>query len=125
MKDLQYSAGMLAPLTGLGGLKELNLDPMGGSTEGLNEVCQLTQLKQLWLWGHSEEGLLLRLTQLRQLTKLECSKTVDGEQVYCKMGPRGEQQRLRFDFPRRMLFGRVALVLCWQGFAYGWLCSMW
>ena len=84
MEGLQYSTGMLAPLTGLGGLERLNLDPMGGSTEGLNEVCQLTQLKQLWLWGHSEEGLLLRLTQLHQLTKLECSKTVDGEFVYCK-----------------------------------------
>jgi hypothetical protein len=84
MKDLQYSAGLLAPLAGLSGLHELNLDPWGGTTEGLDEVCMLTQLKQLWLWGHSEEGLLLQLTQLRQLTKLECSKTVDGEQVYCK-----------------------------------------
>ena len=83
-QGLQYSSGLLAPLAGLSGLHELMLDPRGGSTEGLDEVCLLTQLKQLWLWGHSEEGLLLQLTQLSQLTKLECSKTVDGEQVYCK-----------------------------------------
>jgi hypothetical protein len=72
MPNLQYSAERLAPLTGLTGLTRLDLIPVAGSTEGLEVVCQLTGLRQLHLTDpRGDEGLLLQLTQLKQLTKLQ------------------------------------------------------
>ena len=72
MPHLQYSAELLAPLTGLKGLQRLELIPVDESTEGLEVVCQLTGLRQLHLTDPREdEGLLLQVTQLKQLTKLQ------------------------------------------------------
>jgi hypothetical protein len=53
------------------------LSPAGGSSEGLEVVCQLTQLERLDLIDYSEtfysEGRFLQLTQLRQLKCLDYS----------------------------------------------------
>jgi hypothetical protein len=68
---LQYSSELLAPLTGLSSLQHLSVAPCDESTEGLEVVCQLTGLRQLEITDPSEaKGLLLQLTQLRQLTSL-------------------------------------------------------
>ena len=79
---LQYSAELLAPLTGLAGLRHLHVCPAGDSAEGLEVVCQLTGLRQLEMRDPSEgEGLLLQLTHLRQLTHLDYDGHVDGVKV--------------------------------------------
>jgi L-arabinose isomerase len=46
----------------------------------LQAVCQLTGLRQLYVFGSErmEEGSFLQLTQLKQLTKLHCS-TLDAD----------------------------------------------
>jgi hypothetical protein len=85
MWRLQYSATSLAALTGLSNLTELHVCPAGASTGGLAVVCQLTGLRQLHLTDPKEdERLLLQLTQLRQLTKLDyCSGWKVFVQVRC------------------------------------------
>jgi hypothetical protein len=72
LKDLQYSAGLLTPLARLSSLQMLNLIPACESGEGLEVVGQLTWLRELWLRDPSmERGILMSLTQLRQLTYLD------------------------------------------------------
>jgi hypothetical protein len=71
MYDLQHSADPLATLQGLSGLHNLTLSP-SCAAEGFEGVCQLTGLRRLNLYENCRPtvGLLLRLTQLRQLTHL-------------------------------------------------------
>jgi hypothetical protein len=71
---LQYSAELLAPLQGLGGLQKLHVqtEPDTDGWEPLELVCQLTGLRELqadWV----PDWLLLQLTQLKQLTALTYS----------------------------------------------------
>jgi hypothetical protein len=74
---LQYSAELLAPLQGLSGLQALEVGPVC-LAESMGLVCQLSGLRKLITWDCSEgEGLLLQLTQLKQLTHLEYM-TKDG-----------------------------------------------
>jgi hypothetical protein len=71
MEDLQYTAELLAPLTGLSRLHELGLEPADGSSGGLEVVCQLTCLTRLDLCDPKQDcRLLLQLTQLKQLSHL-------------------------------------------------------
>lgn len=104
MRGLQYSAGLLAGLTGLSGLQELHVDPSGGPSKGLEEVCKLTQLKHLYLWNYSEEGLLLQLTQLRQLTKLEYANSLHVGYMYNEWIQEVSSSGVRFGLPRCMLY---------------------
>ena len=64
--------GLLTALQGLSSLTSLHLWPPADSTEEWAEgLCQLTGLRDLRLIGAAEEGLLLQLTKLRQLTSLQ------------------------------------------------------
>ena len=77
MQHLQCSAELLAPLSGLSGLHELQLHPAGGSADGLEVLCRLTGLRRLDLLHCSgDPGLLLQLTELKQLTHLRCADGV-------------------------------------------------
>jgi hypothetical protein len=73
MRRLQYRTELLAPLTELSGLRTLLVaaDDQEADT-GLPAVCQLTGLRELYVWESSsaKHGLLLQLTQLQQLTAL-------------------------------------------------------
>jgi hypothetical protein len=72
MPGLRYSVAQLSALTGLSSLQGLHVEAFGIPPEGLEEVCQLTGLRKLQLGDPSgDEGLLLRLSQLQQLTHLE------------------------------------------------------
>jgi hypothetical protein len=86
MGRIEYSAALLAQLTGLSSLHTLSVRPADPrarhSAEGLSVVCQLTQLKQLTLvHGRQPEGLLLQLAQLHQLTALEYMGVLDEQQT--------------------------------------------
>jgi hypothetical protein len=54
MQQLQYSAELLAPLTGLSGLHELYMRPANESPEGLEVVYQLTGLRLLQMRDFSD-----------------------------------------------------------------------
>jgi hypothetical protein len=70
MPHMHYSTELLAPLKRLSGLRTLLLEAVA-STHGLEVVGQLTGLQNLHLKDlHSAQGVLLPLTQLRQLTNL-------------------------------------------------------
>ena len=72
---LASSAALLAPLRRLSELRVLHCGWDDGATEVVQAVCQLTALRELGVRGKlsmEEEGWLLQLTQLRQLTKLCC-----------------------------------------------------
>jgi hypothetical protein len=73
MRDVRYSAELLAQLQGLCELRTLHLEHYESTQEhGLQGVCQLTQLRELSveLSSGKEEGLELPLAQLKQLTAL-------------------------------------------------------
>jgi hypothetical protein len=83
MCGLQYSTELLAPLTGLGSLSELSMCPAGESTDGLEVVCQLKGLRQLFLSVQGlnpldGNGLLAELTQLQ---KLACLNFISANSV--------------------------------------------
>jgi hypothetical protein len=80
LQDMQCSAELLPALHGLSRLQDLCLFDDRSTVEGLEVVCQLTQLKDLVLLvpNTAEELLLLQLTQLKQLTYLEYSGPLDG-----------------------------------------------
>ena len=69
-----YTAELLAALTGLSGLHTLHLHLCGPAEEGLQRVCQLEGLRELLVTTNDHfpdnKGLLLQLTQLKQLTSL-------------------------------------------------------
>ena len=71
MPGLQHSAELFSALQGLSGLHRLCLQPFDMSV-GLEGVCQLTGLRELEVneGCRPTEGLLLQLTQLKQLTYL-------------------------------------------------------
>lgn len=78
LKHLQYSADLLASLTGLGGLHTLHL-ATEGKGEGLGVVGQLTGLRELHLdAANSAKGLFLELSQLQQLTSLAFTGHLSG-----------------------------------------------
>ena len=72
IRGLRYSRGMLTELQGLSSLDSQYLQPASGSREAMQDVTRLTDLQQLVLQEpqYPTEGLLLQLTQLRQLTRL-------------------------------------------------------
>jgi hypothetical protein len=77
MRFLPCNAQQLAPLSGLSGLSALTLCLSEGPWLGLATQCtgQLTGLRELAVRmpeAAEAEGLLLQLTQLQQLTVLEC-----------------------------------------------------
>jgi hypothetical protein len=79
MQGLLYSSQLLADLPKLSGLQQLTLWPCNRSSEGLEVVCQLTGLRELHVTDPTTaEGLLLQLTQLKQLTRLHFRGTVSG-----------------------------------------------
>ena len=79
MQALLYSSQRLAGLPGLSSLQQLSLRPCNRSAEGLEVVCQLTGLRELIVTDPTTaEGLLLQLTQLRQLMRLLFSGTLNG-----------------------------------------------
>ena len=70
MDYLQYHNELL--VVGLSSLRDLSLRPAGDSGEGMEVVFRLTGLRRLKLTGCSRtEGLMMSLTQLKQLTCLE------------------------------------------------------
>ena len=76
MKFLRCDADHLAPLRGLSMLHTLRCGTAQFCTgEGLEPVCQLTGLRELEVLCRDtrniREGLLLQLTQLKQMTKLD------------------------------------------------------
>ena len=84
------SAELLSPLTGLTGLR---VDGSHSTAEDVQAVCLLTGLQKLHLMflypkcqgraptGGPHEGMLLRLTQLRQLTELHFGGPHDGDRM--------------------------------------------
>jgi hypothetical protein len=86
VRRLKENAKLLVPLPGLSGLHTLHLDASldrGLEGKGLEAVCHLTGLRKLELHvpDDTQEGLLLQLAQLKQLTAL----TYVSEDVYaCK-----------------------------------------
>jgi hypothetical protein len=81
MSDLQHSAERLAPLQDLSQLYTLHIAVFGDRTsdgytaEALGVLCQITELKELRLGckrdaEFASHGLLLQLSQLKQLTSL-------------------------------------------------------
>jgi hypothetical protein len=97
MRGLPYSAELLAPLQGLSGLHTLRLDDwQSAKAEGLQGLCQLTGLRELSVELHMQNltdvaqrvceasfdsedwRLLLKLTQLQQLTALELNEDYEG-----------------------------------------------
>jgi hypothetical protein len=71
MRCLQCPLEQLAPLQGLSELRKLRLATVVALTEAeLQAVCQLTGLRELELNTADTPGMLLQLTQLRQLTSL-------------------------------------------------------
>ena len=73
MANVPFNAAVLAPLTGLCGLKELNVDNCEATVEGMGALCQLTGLRYLVVVAPAaleQVGLLLQLTKLKQLTTL-------------------------------------------------------
>jgi hypothetical protein len=74
MQHCRCSTGLLSALQGLTGLVRLKVGHYGDQEESLQSwkaVCQLTGVRELGVVCPSEEGLLLQLTQLKQLTRLE------------------------------------------------------
>jgi hypothetical protein len=81
------SAELMAPLAGLSSLSDLDLSGVsfpqseifGPAPQALEVVCQLTGLQRLavhnYRFQNVEDGLLLQLTQLQQLTHLQYSKS--------------------------------------------------
>jgi hypothetical protein len=68
------SAELLASLQGLSGLQVLQCGWGEGTAEGVQAVCQLTGLRELVVCGlecRQEEGSLLQLSLLQQLTMLQ------------------------------------------------------
>jgi hypothetical protein len=83
LQHLQYSSELLAPLTGLSSLQELSLCPKNSLAAGLRVVCKLTGLRRLELEVPVEAGeQLLQLTKLQQLTHLEYTGFIDGQECY-------------------------------------------
>jgi hypothetical protein len=111
MRELPYSAGLLAVLAKLSSLQELHLDPSGGPSKCLGEVCQLTKLRQLYLWNYSGEALLAQLTQLRQLTKLEYAHFLHGAYKYNEWIQEVSSGGVLFGLSRIMLYQTIVLVL--------------
>jgi hypothetical protein len=76
IEGLQYSKGLLGSLQGLSCLHVLHLKPVPGSSEEgwAQGMYQLTALRDLHVEEVEGEGLLLQLTQLRQLTCLDYSR---------------------------------------------------
>jgi hypothetical protein len=95
MGSLQGSAELLAPLKGLSRLQTLNCN-WGDATAGaVQAVCQLTGLRGLIVHGSvrmKEEGLLLQLAQLQQLTWMQywesdsCALTTYSGELSSLMG---------------------------------------
>ena len=76
--SLQGSAELLAASEGLSGLRTLHCNFKDATTEKVQAVCQLTGLRELEVEGSGlmeEEGLLMQLTQLQQLTRLSYRDT--------------------------------------------------
>jgi hypothetical protein len=75
MENLQCNGELCAPLKGLRSLHTLRLASRWTGWEGWGFVAQLSGLQELALWAPitsvQEEGLLLQLSQLKQLTQLE------------------------------------------------------
>jgi hypothetical protein len=95
----------VASLRGLSRLHTLHLNAAFQPGDVLREVCQLTGLQQLKMSGFDEnEGLLLKLTQLKQLTNLSFT----GYLNRYAMGIRLNSQ------VGHMGFSVVCLVLPWQ-----------
>jgi hypothetical protein len=70
MQGLRYTAHLLPALQGLSGLHTLSLGA-SHAAEPLDGVCQLTGLRELSVYPRDgAKGLLLQLTQLKQLTAL-------------------------------------------------------
>jgi hypothetical protein len=92
-----YTAELLAALPGLSGLHTLHLQLCGEAEEGLQGVCHLEGLRELLVTTNDHfpdnKGLLLQLTQLKQLTLLtagHAGQTVRlKSEVSCQHGPVG------------------------------------
>jgi hypothetical protein len=81
MQDLKHSAKLLPALHGLSGLHTLGLSAVQAH-EQLDGVCQLTGLRELVVRAPDvAQGLLLQLTQLKQLTALTYSGPLDASVV--------------------------------------------
>jgi hypothetical protein len=86
MRELQYNAELLAPLSQLSRLSELYLLPAERSPEGLEVVCQLTGLRRLEMWvPKKDKSLLLLVAQLKHLTHFG-----DGRCLQLTGGPRSQ-----------------------------------
>jgi hypothetical protein len=87
MRGLQHSSELLGPLQQLRNLRTLYLRPgVFGTWEGWEGVCHLTGLRQLNLDLKGDtKGLLLKLTQLQQLTSLHFMERVDGMDRRCDL----------------------------------------
>jgi hypothetical protein len=105
MQHLTLSAELLSQLPALTGLTALELGPRdgmyGSMGEGLEAVCQLTGLRALAVCFEEAagEGLLLQLTQLKQLTRLEYRGPVNGRrsvQVFASKVSGTEQSTTRW-----------------------------
>jgi hypothetical protein len=80
MQHCRFSTGLLPALQGLTGLVKLKVghyEHNEESRQSLEAVCQLTGLRELRMMCPSEEGLLLQLAQLKQLTRLEYEGITD------------------------------------------------
>jgi hypothetical protein len=72
IEGLQCTRELLVALQGLSRLCDLYVDDFSTTGEGVEALCQLKQLEQLYVAcvNTTQEGLLLQLTQLKQLGRL-------------------------------------------------------
>ena len=115
MKGLQYATEVLAPLSGLTDLQELCLNHASRVSEPptpnmFEVVYQLTGLRRLDLRNDDgNERLLLRLTQLKQLTELEYCGVNPGVHIFYAVSAFLTTPHARFD----AAFGHFRIhVLC-------------
>ena len=80
MSGLRCTAGTLASLAGLSALHRLSVGTNAGDGQGLIDLAQLTGLRELFVSVPNSEdmGLLLQLTELKQLTLLRYDGQWDG-----------------------------------------------
>lgn len=82
MTGLKYNTELLAPLQGLTALRTLDMPTPIKASEDLDGLCQLTGLRELSVVGKSGSaangGLVLQLTELTQLTRLDYSGPFNG-----------------------------------------------
>jgi hypothetical protein len=84
MQGLQCKPELVVTLEGLTGLTALAVRVDGSKGGSLGALCHLTGLQELRVFAQAPVGLLLQLTQLKQLTSLDYEGPFE-ENLACSM----------------------------------------